>query len=53
MSKVMTVRPPDNLRDKLKRVAVLKGYTVNQLVLQILWSWIKDYENQERSGKDV
>ena len=45
MAKIMTVRPPEELHKILKRIAKQKGYTVNQLVLQILWSWQK--ENQK------
>lgn len=40
MSKVMTVRPPEELHQTLKRAAKEKGYTMNQLVLQILWAWV-------------
>lgn len=45
MAKIMTVRPPDNLQQVIKEKAKEKGYTVNQLVLQILWEWIK--KNQD------
>ena len=44
MSKVMTIRPPEELREKLKKYCLKRGYTVNQLVLQILWEWIKTKE---------
>ncbi len=42
MSKVMTIRPPENLQQAIKAAATEKGYTVNQLVLQILWAWVKE-----------
>lgn len=42
MAKIMTVRPPDNLREKLRDTARERGYTLNQLILQILWEWVKD-----------
>ncbi len=41
MAKIMTVRPPDKLQEILKNVARERGYTTNQLVIQILWDWIK------------
>lgn len=44
MAKVMTIRPPDNLRDALKRIAQEKGYTINQLVITILWDWYKHHQ---------
>ena len=44
MSKIMTVRPPESLKQQLKEAAKQKGYTMNQLVLQILWDWLKNKE---------
>lgn len=44
MAKVMTVRPPESLHKILKQSAKTKGYTLNQLVLQILWDWVKNNE---------
>lgn len=41
MARIMTVRPPEELHNILKESAKQKGYTVNQLVLQILWAWVK------------
>ena len=49
MSKIMTVRPPENLKEDLKKIAKQKGYTVNQLVLQILWDWL---EFKKTGGKE-
>ncbi len=40
MPKVMTIRPPESLRKILKNYCEKKGYTVNQIVLQILWEWV-------------
>ena len=40
MAKIMTVRPPDKLQEILKNVARERGYTTNQLVIQILWDWM-------------
>ena len=37
---VMSIRPPEELRRELKRYAQKKGFTVNQLVVQILWDWL-------------
>ena len=44
MAKVMTIRPPEELREKIKEKANSKGYTVNQMVLQILWEWIGEQD---------
>ena len=41
MAKIMTVRPPDRLHQILKNEAVEHGFTLNQLVLKILWDWVK------------
>ena len=46
MAKIMTVRPPEELHNILKKSAKQKGYTVNQLVLQILWAWEKNETNR-------
>ncbi len=48
MPKVMTIRPPEELRLTLKGIAKQRGYTLNQLVLQILWAWVKEDEHKER-----
>lgn len=48
MAKIMTVRPPDRLHNILRDMARERGYTLNQLVLQILWEWVK---NEERRGR--
>lgn len=41
MAKIMTTRPPERLHDILRRYAKEQGYTLNQLVLQVLWDWAK------------
>lgn len=46
MSKMMTVRPPEKLKDTLKRLAKEKGYTLNHLVIQILWEWVNKKEKK-------
>lgn len=48
MAKIMTVRPPDKLHRDLKEAAKAEGFTLNALVLQILWDWVK--KNTRRSG---
>ena len=40
MASIMSIRPPDEIREKLKAYAKKKGYTVNHLVTQILWDWV-------------
>ena len=39
---IMTIRVPEVLQTKLKELAQKQGLTRNALVLQILWSWIKE-----------
>lgn len=48
MARIMTVRPPEKLQAKIKESAKEKGYTVNQLVLQILWEWVSRKEKEQR-----
>lgn len=43
MKTIMSIRPPAEIREKLKEYAKKKGYTVNQLVTQILWAWIEKH----------
>lgn len=44
MANIMSIRPPEEIRQKLKSYAKRKGYTVNQLVTHILWEWVKKNE---------
>ena len=44
MGKIMSIRPPEEIRKALKAYAKRKGYTVNHLVTQILWDWKKKQE---------
>ena len=37
MNKATTVRLPENLKEKLKKAAVKRGMTLNNLVIQLLW----------------
>ena len=39
MSKIMTIRVPDDLQKMLSKYANDFGLTRNALVLQILWDW--------------
>lgn len=39
--KTMTVRAPDDLQEKLRRIAKREGLTRNALILVILSEWIK------------
>ena len=36
-----TVRMPKKLSDILKKSAREQGHTLNSLILQILWGWVK------------
>lgn len=53
MAKVMTIRPPEELREKIKEKANSKGYTVNQMVLQILWEWIGEQDRRRITNDHV
>ena len=37
MNKATTVRLPESLKEKLKKAAVKRGMTLNNLVIQLLW----------------
>lgn len=47
MSSIMTVRPPEILRGKLKRIAKQRGLPLNSLVIQILWEWVNQINMEE------
>lgn len=38
--KMMTIRPPDNLKMAIKTEAKRRGLTVNALVVSILWEFV-------------
>ncbi|MFP3155811.1 type II toxin-antitoxin system HicB family antitoxin [Lachnospiraceae bacterium ZAX-1] len=41
MRKSMTLRIPEELHGGLREIAKERGTTMNSLVLQILWGWIR------------
>lgn len=45
----MTIRSPDNLHGIIKQAARAKGYTINHLVLEILWAWAEQNEQTHAS----
>lgn len=47
--KRFTFRLPDNLFENLKNEADEQGLSLNALILQILWSWVKE----KRNGKSA
>lgn len=47
MTPIMTVRPPEILRGKLKRIAKQRGLPLNSLVIQILWEWVNQINMEE------
>lgn len=52
MASIMTVRPPDVLRQQLKRSASERGISLNALILQILWEWAqKNAPTEEEGGR--
>lgn len=42
MAKIMTVRPPDELKTDLQQCAKKLGIPLNSLIIQILWDWVKN-----------
>lgn len=50
MAKIMTVRPPDKLKKKIEKMAYEKGFTLNHLVIQILWEWVEEQEKSSQAG---
>lgn len=46
---IMTVRAPDKLQEALKKKAEQQGQTRNALILQILWKWLEEKENNKMS----
>lgn len=47
---IMTIRPPDKMRKTLKEIARGRGLTLNALILQILWDWIRANEADQRGA---
>ena len=41
MAKLTSFRLPEELHQKLKAIAQSRGHTVNQLLLSIVWEWLK------------
>ncbi len=51
MERVQTLlRLPQELRDKVVARAKARGFTMNGLIIEILWAWDKAYTREE--GKD-
>lgn len=46
MQNIMPIRPPEKLKEWLKKEAKEQGFTVNGLILNILWDYYKKEENQ-------
>lgn len=49
MGKVMSVRGPDKLRERLDRMAERQGFSRNALILKILW----EYTDKEKIKEEV
>ncbi len=43
------IRPPEALKENLKREARRMGITLNAIVLQILWEWVENRKQEESS----
>lgn len=50
MANIMTIRPPDDLRQQLKMIAKARGFPLNSLVLQILWEWLEANIQEEKEN---
>ena len=46
MAKIMSIRPPEELRQKLKECAKRKGVTLNHLAIDIFWEWLEEQEKK-------
>lgn len=46
--KIMSVRAPDSLKNKLSQHAKKHGLTRNALILQILWSYVEQQEKEKQ-----
>lgn len=53
MARIMTVRPPDKLHFVLKEIAGKRGLTVNCMVIQILWDWVKQHSTYEEEITNI
>ena len=40
------IRPPEALKENLKREARRMGITLNAIVLQILWEWVESRKRE-------
>lgn len=49
VGKVMSVRGPDKLRERLDRMAERQGFSRNALILKILW----EYTDKEKIKEEV
>ncbi len=50
MNAILTIRPPDELRQQIRASAERKGLTVNALILQILWDWVQSQDKTNQSA---
>lgn len=41
MSSILTIRPNEEMKKKIKLLAKQRGLSVNALVIQILWDYIQ------------
>lgn len=50
MIETITLRATKDLKEKLRMEAKKQGFTVNALVLQILWEWANSLKGDESNG---
>lgn len=48
MIEKILVRAPDVLKNKMREIADKRGATLNQLILQILWEWLKEEKREKQ-----
>lgn len=51
MARIMTVRPPEDTHARLKKQAKKRGLTLNGLILNILWEWLKANDKEENNER--
>ena len=44
------IRAPQELKELLQSDAKSKGMTLNALILQILWSWVRENDKPRKAG---
>lgn len=51
MIEPMTIRLPSELRAIIKQTAKNQGFTLNALIINILWNWVKQNESHPKAAE--